>query len=99
MSRLCLAILAHNNRPCLDDFLLNIRAFVPSAEVVLFNGGRDHSLFDGLDLEICPYSHPLEYGRGGGTAPFHFQIMRWLHEEQRDYEFLITLDSDMLFIK
>jgi hypothetical protein len=96
MPKLCLAILAHNNPACLADFLDNVRAFAPAADVVLFNGGRDPDLARGLDVEICPYSRPLGYER---VAPFHYEIMRWLHEQRRRYDILVTLDADMLLIK
>jgi hypothetical protein len=96
MADICFAVLAHNQRPCLEDLLSNLRHFAPTSEVVLYNGGRDNSLFDGLDFDVCPLSHPLRYE---GLAEFHLDIIRWLQEERRRFDFLITLDSDMLLIK
>ena len=95
-SKICFAILAHTNRPCLDDQVRNLRTFAPTADVVLFNGGRDPNLADGLDIDVCPYSQPLRYER---VARFHGEIMRWLHETGREFDFLVTIDSDVLLIK
>jgi hypothetical protein len=96
MARLLFALLAHNQRPCLDDLLLNLRDFAPGADVVLFNGGKDTHLADGLDIDICPFSRPLRYE---GLAGYHLDVMRWLYEERRPFDFLVTLDSDMLLVK
>ena len=96
MTQLYFAILAHNARPCLEDLVLNLRAFAPGAEVVLFNGGHDPGLAAGLDVPVCPASRPA---RRGSVDYFHYAVMRWLHDEGRAYDFLVTLDSDMLLIK
>ncbi|MFN8473399.1 MAG: hypothetical protein U0822_14510 [Anaerolineae bacterium] len=96
MTRLCFAILAHDKPDCLQDQVQNIRAFAPNADIVLFNGGRDAHLADGIDIDVCPYSQPFGYAR---VARYHYEVMRWLHEEKRGYDFLITVDSDVLLIK
>jgi len=96
MPKVCFAILAHNQPACLEDLVCNLRGFAPGSDIVLFNGGKDPSLAAGLDIDICPLSRPL---RWGALAFFQFELMRWLHAEQREFEFLVTLDSDMLLIK
>ncbi|MFN8473400.1 MAG: hypothetical protein U0822_14515 [Anaerolineae bacterium] len=96
MTKLCFAILAHNKPDCLQDLVLNLQTFAPNADIVLFNGGHDPHLADGLDIDVCPYSQPFRYTR---NERFHYEVMRWLHEEKRDYDFLMTLDNDMLLIK
>jgi hypothetical protein len=96
MAKVCFAVLAHNQRPCLADLLQNLRHFAPRADVVLYNGGRDNGLAAGLDVEVVPYSRPLRYE---GLAQFQLDVFRWVHEERREFDFLITLDSDMLLIK
>ena len=53
------SILAHNNRPCLADQVRNLRTLAPGCEIILFNGGTDASLADGLGIECCPYSSPV----------------------------------------
>jgi hypothetical protein len=47
-------------------------------------------------VEVCPCSHPLRYE---GLAQFQLDVFRWLHETAREFDFVITLDSDMLLIK
>jgi hypothetical protein len=96
LSRLCFAILAHNQPACLEDLIYNLRAFAPGSDVVLFNGGRDPHLGNGLGVDVCPFSRPLRYEK---LADFQLDTMRWLTAEQRPYEFLVTVDSDMLLIK
>jgi hypothetical protein len=96
MAKICFAVLAHNQRECLDDLLQNLRDLAPKADVVLYNGGRDNGLAAGLAVDVVPYSHPLRYE---GLAQFQLDLFRWVHEERRDFDFLIILDSDMLLIK
>lgn len=96
MADICFAVLAHNQRASLDDLLRNLRYFAPRADVVLYNGGKDARLFDGLDVDVCRYSHPLRYER---LTDFHLDVLQWVYEERRQFDFLITLDSDMLLIK
>jgi hypothetical protein len=69
---------------------------VPGAEVALFNGGTDPHLTDGVNADVCPYSRPL---RLGNLVPFHWGIMRWLGQIGQHYDFLLTLDSDMLITR
>ena len=90
------AILAHTNRDCLDDLVANVAAYVPEADVVVFNGGRDQHFLSGLEVDVCPFSQPL---RKGNLVPFHIGVMRWLATQAADYEFLVLLDSDMLFVR
>src|SRR5688572_28676654 len=96
MVKICFAILAHAKRPCLEDMILNLRTFSPSCDVVVFNGGADRHLTAGLDVEVCPYSERLKWSK---LQQFQFGIMRWLHEQRRAFDFLVTLDGDMLLIK
>lgn len=92
----CVAVLAHDHRESLDDLIDNIRWFVPGADVLVFNGGANTELLQGVDAEVCPASRPL---RIGNLVPFHWETIRWLHERRRPYDFLVTLDSDMLFVR
>ena len=45
-----------------------------------------------LGVDHCPYSKPLKFGK---LADFHYGVMKMLEEEQYEYDFLVTLDSDM----
>ncbi|HUC37232.1 MAG TPA: hypothetical protein VMR97_08925 [Acidimicrobiales bacterium] len=95
-SKLVVAVLAHDSRPRLAEMVENIRHFATPEEIVVFNGGRDPQLVRGLRVGVCPYSEPLRYGN---LVPFHVGVIRWLHERSCDYDFLITMDSDMLFVR
>lgn len=96
MSQIVYAILAHNNRECLKDLVESIQVFSTGSRIILFNGGGDVSFYEGMDIEVCPYSKPLKHGK---LASFHYSIMKMLTEEKTDYEYLVTLDCDMLLIK
>lgn len=88
------AVLAHRDRPALADLLDNIRATQPGAQVVVFNGGSDPRLADGLGVEVCPASRPLRHGH---LAAFHGSVLGWLAE--RDPQWVVTLDSDVLLVR
>jgi hypothetical protein len=90
------AVLAHAYRDALEDLLDSLHTYVPEAEVVVFNGGTDPQLTTGLDVPVCPYSRPL---RIGNLVPFHWAVMRWLEETGTDYDFLVTVDWDVLFVR
>lgn len=96
MAKVVFAVLAHHKRACLEDLVLNLRVFAPESDIVLFNGGKDPQLAEGLDIAVCPYSRPMRYDRLGRVQ---LDTMRWLYEEGRAFDFLVTLDSDMLLIK
>ena len=60
--------------------------------MVVFNGGHDASLTGGLDVTNCPYSRPLVHHWLGVSQGL---VMLWLAEQGREFDFLVTLDSDM----
>jgi hypothetical protein len=93
-AQVVVAVLAHELRETLDDLVDNIRWALPDAEIVFFNGGTDASLLRGIDAEVCPASHPLKLGN---IVPFHWEVMQWLGT--RPFDYLITLDADMLFVR
>lgn len=64
--------------------------------MVLFNGGNNKTFAANQGVDHCPYSRPLKLGK---LADFHYGVMKMLEEEQYEYDFLVTLDSDMLMIK
>lgn len=88
--------MAHNNRECLKELIESIQTFSKGDRIILFNGGEDKTFYEGLDVELCPYSKPLKHGK---LSYFHYGIMKMLSEEKANYQFLVTLDSDMLLIK
>jgi hypothetical protein len=96
ISHIVYAILAHNNQSCLEDLIDSLHVFSPGNRVVLFNGGTDKEFGANLPLDHCPYSKPLTHGK---LADFHYGVMKMLEDEQYRYDYLVTLDSDMLMIK
>ena len=96
ISHIVYAVLAHNNQACLEDLIDSLHVFSPGNRVVLFNGGTDKEFAANLPVDHCPYSKPLTHGK---LANFHYGVMKMLEDEQYKYDFLVTLDSDMLMIK
>lgn len=93
---ICFAILAHENEEVLSEQIRNIRYFNPNSKIVLFNGGVNNQFGINQNIPICPYSRPL---RWENITPFLFSVMRWLEETKVEYDFLVNLDHDILFIK
>lgn len=96
MPELVLALLVHNARPALDDLIANLHAFAPEAEVVVFNGGTDASLLDGVDARPLRCSRPLTYGN---SSPFHINTFRELAGDGLDYDRIVTLDGDVALLR
>ena len=95
---LCFAILAHGHKDFLKLQIENIRHFNPGCRIVLYNGGTDEKLGEGLDVDICPYSRPLQLNVGQGVGRCLFDVMKWLDEIQLPYQFLVYADSDLVFV-
>jgi hypothetical protein len=94
-ARICFAILAHNDRPGLEDMITNIRTAAPDEEIVIYNGGSGFDL-DGLDVEVCPTSRQLRYSR---MTRFHAETMTWLAGRPRLPEYVVTLEPDMMLAR
>ncbi|MFF2448550.1 galactosyltransferase-related protein [Neobacillus sp. NPDC058068] len=95
-SKICFAILVHENRPLVKELIDNVRYFCPNSSMVLYNGGDDPTLCDNLGVPVCPSSHKM--GRGFTTIYF-LETMEWLEEMKMDYDYLVNIDSDALFIR
>ncbi|MGG1397559.1 galactosyltransferase-related protein [Bacillus salipaludis] len=95
-SKICFAILVHKNRELVKQLIENVRYYCPNSSLVLFNGGNDSHLCDGLGVPVCPTSRKLEHGF---TTIYFLETMEWIEELGIDYEFFINLDSDALFFR
>lgn len=94
--KICFAVLVHNKKNLVKELLQNIKTFCPNSSIVLFNGGSDPKLCDGLGYPVCPDSRKLHYGF---LPMYHLDVMKWLESIQFDYDYLINLDSDCLFVQ
>ena len=93
---ICFALLVHQNEKVVSEQIKNIQYFNPSSEIILYNGGTNKNFGKDLHLPICPYSRPI---RHGNLAPYMMDIMRWVEEKKMNYEYLVNIDHDVLFIK
>lgn len=95
-SKICFAILVHEKRELVEQLIKNVRSFCPNSAIVLYNGGSDRTLCEGLGVPVCPSSRKLKYGH---TAIYFLETMEWLEQLGTQYEYFINIDSDALFIK
>ena len=95
-SKICFAILVHEDRELIKQLIDNVRYYCPNSTIVLYNGGDDRTLCDGLGVPVCPSSHKL---KRGWTTIYFLETMEWLEELGIEYEYFINIDSDALFIK
>ncbi|MCL6547537.1 MAG: glycosyltransferase family 4 protein [Alicyclobacillus sp.] len=94
---ICFAVLAHQNEPVLQDQVDNLLTYHPGAKVVVYNGGTDPNFGRGVTgIDLCPYSRPL---RRGKLARFLLDVMRWIEEQGMAYDYLVSVDSDVMFIR
>lgn len=70
--------------------------FVPNSKVVLYNGGKERDFGIKSGINICPYSRPIENKYKLGRVLI--DAMLWVEEENFQYDYLVYLDSDVLFI-
>ncbi|WP_314004150.1 hypothetical protein [uncultured Paenibacillus sp.] len=94
--KIVFAVLAHKGEEALSVQIRNIRHFNPDADIILYNGGTNSNLGKDLDVLIYPGSHPITYGN---LTPYFWEIMKWLEESRAEYDYLINLDHDVLFVK
>lgn len=94
-SGICFAILAHEKKELIKELVENVRYFCPNSTIVLYNGGYDWRLCEGLGVPVCPSSRKLHYGH---TAVYFLETMEWLEELGVKYDYFINIDSDALFI-
>jgi hypothetical protein len=93
---ICFAILAHDDEDVLRNQIDNVRKYNSGCHIVLYNGGTDPKFGKTLDIPSCPYSRPLKLPKLGR---FLIDTMKWLTEEGASYDYLVNLDSDVLFIQ
>ena len=96
MKTIIMVILAHDDPDSLFDLIENTRHFCPSSRLMLYNSGIDHSLGKGLDLDILPISRQQLYAK---ITSFFFDVFEWLVKNDVTYDYVINLETDMLFIR
>jgi len=89
------AILAHDRPDCLALQLEILERFAPKCRCLVYDASPSKIVTKQLGVVPCLASQPIHYGR---LAPFHIAAMR-AAEEGPAYEFLITMDSDVLLLR
>ena len=95
-TKMIVAISAYNRPDSLADLIDNVRHFADPEELVVFDCSPHQRLTEGLGVSLCPYSEPLRWGH---LAEYFIGVMRWLQERRVDYDYLVTLHSDMLLVR
>jgi glycosyltransferase involved in cell wall biosynthesis len=93
---ICFAVLAHEREEILQNQIENLKYYNPNCQIVLYNGGKNKEFAKNLNIPICPKSQPLQKGKLGR---FFMDIMCWLTEEKFKYDYLVNLDSDVMYVK
>lgn len=94
-----LACLVHENRPVVDDLVANLRAFHPGSPVLLYNGGPEAGLLDGLGRLEGVVVHPDPTPqRWGALHGFALDCMRFALREV-PFDTMTVVDSDQLALR
>lgn len=94
-----LACLVHENRPVVDDLVANLQVLHPGAPVLLYNGGPETDLLDGLDHLEDVVVHPAPRRQAWGTLHrFALDAMRFALREV-PFDTLTVVDSDQLALR
>lgn len=94
-----LACLVHERRPVVDDLVRNLRALHPGSPVLLYNGGPEADLLDGLDRLGDVAVHPAPSPQAWGTLHgFALDCMRFALREV-PFDTLTVVDSDQLALR
>ncbi|WP_171687068.1 hypothetical protein [Paenibacillus planticolens] len=94
--RFIVVVIAHENEHVLAAQIENIHFFNPEAGILLYNGGHNPDFGKNVNVWSFPHNHPL---RAGIIVPGMWDIMKWLEEIGAGYEYLMSMDHDMLFVK
>jgi hypothetical protein len=89
-------VLAHENEHVLEAQIANIRFFNPDVGIIVYNGGENKEFAKNLRVPICPTSSRVYWTV---SARVLWDVMKWLQEMKVDYEYLISFDHDMLFVR
>lgn len=81
------------NNDVLANQVENIRKFNPNSKVWIYNAG---TMKLGADLPVCPVSRPLKPGK---LALAFLDTIAWLEQTNAQYDFLVFLNSEVMFIK
>ncbi|OAB46708.1 hypothetical protein [Paenibacillus glacialis] len=92
---ICFLILAHYAEDVLQDQVNNIRRLVPGSKVIVYNGGLDPDFGKNCSVDVCPKSSFVQKPK---LARVLYDTMCWLEEMDENYDYLVYIDSDMLFI-
>lgn len=95
-SRVAVSICAYNARASLVQLVDNVSHYVDPEMLVVFDASPHQRLTEGLDVDRCPTSAPLRWGH---LVPYFEGVMEWLTQRHVSCDYLMTLHSDMLFIR
>ena len=89
-------IVAHDDPGSLADLVENVRYFCPFVKLYLYNSGDDPVLGTDLELDMVPSPQRLYYAK---VTPFFFDVFKWLANEHIEFDYVMNLETDMLFIR
>jgi hypothetical protein len=95
--RICVVIADHRHDDYLTDVVGSLRAFVPAADIAVYNSGdaqclRRHTVYG--SVTVLPTSRPLNYAK---VTPFFLDMFEWAAGQ--DYDYILNAETDMAWIK
>lgn len=95
-SKLVVSISAYNAPASLAQLVDNVSHYVDPELIIVFDASAEQNLTDGLDVVTCVSSAPVRWGH---LVPYFVSVMDWLQRSSQDYDYLLALHADQLFIR
>jgi len=95
-SKLVVSISAYNAPASLAQLVENVFHYVDPEVIIVFDASPEQNLADGLDVVKCASSAPVRWGH---LVPYFVTVMDWLRRTRQDYDYLVALHGDQLFIR
>jgi hypothetical protein len=95
--RICVVIADHRHDDYLTDLVGSLRAFVPAADIAVYNSGDSQSFRAHLvygSVATLPASRSLAYAK---VTPFFLDMFEWAAGQ--DYDYIVNAETDMAWIK
>ncbi|MGH3943113.1 MAG: hypothetical protein ACRDTG_31725 [Pseudonocardiaceae bacterium] len=96
-ARICVVTADHRHDEHLTDLVGSLRAFVPAADIAIYNSGETESLrahpVHG-SVPVLPVGRPLNYAK---VTPFFLDMFEWAGGQ--GYDYIVNAETDMVWIK
>lgn len=95
-SKLVVSISAYNAPASLAQLVENVSHYVDPETIIVFDASPEHNLAKGLDVEVLTSPPGVRWGH---LVPYFVCVMDRLRRTGQDYDYLLALHGDQLFIR